>query len=205
MTTPTYWKAACRTLSRDDAVIKRLIATHRHAVFQSRGDPFYTMMRGLVGQQISVKAADTIWGRLETLTKKVTPNNVSKVADQALREIGFSARKVEYARTLQEFFKRRNTMRYWHDKADEVVMAELVALRGVGRWTAEMFLMFCLCRPNIFPVDDLGLLKAIARHYHNGKMPTKAQLAMHQERWQPYCTVATWYLWRSLDPVDVVY
>ena len=205
MTKPDYWQEACDYLARRDKVMKRLIKQFDPLTFHTRGDPFHTMMRGLVGQQISVKAADTIWGRLESLTKKITPNNVSNVTDQALREIGFSARKVEYARTLEDFFKRRNTMRYWQDKDDATVMHELTSLRGVGRWTAEMFLIFCLRRPDIFPIDDIGLLRAIEQAYHLDHRPKGAELAEYHTLWSPYCTVATMYLWRSIDPVEVGY
>lgn len=204
---PDYWTKARRHLAKRDPVLKKLIATYTDATLYSRGMPFHSMMRALVGQQISVKAADSIWARLEALTPRgVTPAAISRLTDEQLRSIGLSARKVEYARTLQQFFMRRNTFAYWSDKEDDHVLEALVALRGVGRWTAEMFLIFCLLRPNVLPVDDLGLLKAIGKHYHDAERhPTKDELLAYRERWHPYNSVATWYLWRSLDPVVVVY
>mgnify|MGYP000986641864 FL=1 len=203
--TPDYWQTACKELARQDAVLKELIKTHRGQSLQSRGDPFYCMMRALVGQQISVKAADTIWKRLEDRVGRVTPSALAKLKDNEIRAFGFSERKVEYARTLQDFFPRRNTLHYWDNKEDEDVIAELVALRGVGRWTAEMFLIFCLLRPNHLPIADIGLLKAIGKHYHRNEHPSTAQLDKHRQRWDPWNSVATWYMWRSLDPVAVEY
>ncbi len=202
---PDYWDKACRALKRRDPVMKQLITDYKDMKLRSRGDPFYSMLRAIVGQQISTKAADTIWGRLEARLKKVTPRNLAKLTDAEIRAFGFSERKVEYARTLQEFFMKRNTHAYWDKIDDEQVLKDLIALRGVGRWTAEMFLMFCLMRPDVLPVDDLGILKAIGRAYHNGKRPTAAQLAKHRERWAPWNTVASWYLWRTLDPVAIIY
>jgi DNA-3-methyladenine glycosylase II len=203
---PDYWHEATLYLSRKDPVLRKLIKLYPDSVLQSYADPFKCMMRALVGQQISVKAADTIWLRFENLIqKKITPTNLQRLSDESLRTIGLSERKVAYAHVLAEFFKGKNTLNYWLNKDDAAVMRELTALHGVGRWTAEMFLFFCLMRPNILPIDDIGLLNAIGKNYYEGQRPTKEQLIAFKDKWSPWNSVATWYLWRSIDPVVVIY
>ena len=208
--TPAYWDEACRHLSRRDRVMKRLIPQFGQARLQSRGDAFTTLARSIVGQQISVKAAQAVWDRLCSpwggAQAVVKPAQVLKAASTDLRAAGLSVRKVEYLQDLARHFKERGSRApQWTDMEDEAVIAELVSVRGIGRWTAEMFLMFGLMRPDVLPLDDLGLLRGISLNYFSGEPVTRSEAREVGEAWAPYRSVATWYLWRSLDPVPVEY
>lgn len=203
---PDYWPGACQALAASDAVMGRLIERYGRSALRSRGDPFGTLARSVVGQQISVKAADAVWGRLATFLGDVTPERVLAVDGEALRGCGLSVRKVEYLADLSaRFLDGRIRPERWHGMDDKALVAELSATRGIGVWTAEMLMIFNLLRPDVFPVDDKGLQKAVAIHYRDGAMPTRSELANFGERWRPWRSVATWYLWRSLDPVPVEY
>jgi DNA-3-methyladenine glycosylase II len=203
---PAYWKTACAELAADDPVMAALIARYPNCVLGSRGDPFQTLARAIVGQQISVKAADSIWARFEALAETVAPERIAVIDPDSLAACGLSRRKVEYLVDLAgHFIDERIQPARWKKRDDETVIAELVDVRGIGRWTAEMFLIFNLRRPDVWPVDDIGLQKAVALHYLDGERPTPAILRQHGERHAPWRTVATWYLWRSLDPAVVQY
>lgn len=203
---PDYWQRATRALSRKDPVMAALIRAHPQASLFSRGDPFQTLFRSIVGQQISVKAADSIWARICAGVAAMTPEAVYTQEIDDLRSYGLSQRKAEYARDLAAHFVHgRIHARDWPDMPDEAVIAELTAVRGIGRWTAEMFLIFNLMRPDVFPVDDIGLQKAVWQHYFLGEKQPLGALREQGEQWAPWRTVATWYLWRSLDPVIVSY
>lgn len=203
---PTYWQQACDELSANDAVMAQLIQMYPTVSLVGRGDVFHTLARSIVGQQISVKAADSVWGRLNTALLDVNSEQVLASTVDILRSCGLSARKVEYLRDLALHHQAgRLDPTRWQDWDDETIIRELVTIRGIGRWTAEMFLMFYLLRPNILPLDDIGLIKGIALHYHAGERLARADLLLLAQKWQPWCTVATWYLWRSLDPVVVEY
>ena len=209
---PDYWNAAKKHLSRECPVMKQLIAQYKGEGLRARGNGFYTLVRSVVGQQISVKAADAVWGRVEKAVKPLTPQKLLSVSDEKLRACGLSASKVAYARNVAEFYLARGVEAYyWDEHDDEAVIAELVAIKGIGTWTAEMFLIFHLLRPDVFPVKDLGVLKAINLHLVDDKRLKKQAWLKPKEyekiaaRWAPYRTVATWYLWRSLDPVAVAY
>ena len=205
-TVPEYWSKACRVLSRNDPVMRRLIKSFPGSTLTSRGQPFVTLVRSIVGQQISVKAADAVWGRLVAAVPNLTPDGVLAAEETALRAAGLSLRKVEYVRHLAERFGQGHIRpERWHQMNDAVVIQELVLTRGIGVWTAEMLLIFNLQRPDVFPLDDIGLQKAVALHYCEGVRPGKAALRALGERWAPWRSVATWYLWRSLDPVPVEY
>lgn len=183
-----------------------LIARYPDSVLGNRGDPFQTLARAIVGQQISVKAADSIWERFETLAGSVSPAHVAILESDALAACGLSRRKTEYLVDLaRHFADGRIDPARWTKLDDEAMIRELIDVRGIGRWTAEMFLIFNLRRPDVWPVDDLGLQKAVALHYLDGVRPTPAALREQGERFRPWRTVATWYLWRSLDPTVVQY
>ncbi len=208
--TPDYWDEACRHLSRRDRVMKRLIPQFGQARLQCRGDAFTTLARSIVGQQISVKAAQAVWERLSGpwggAQAVLKPSQVLKAEALSLRAAGLSVRKVEYLQDLARHFKARGSAApAWDDMDDEAVIAELVSVRGIGRWTAEMFLMFGLMRPDVLPIDDLGLLRGISLNYFSGEPVTRSEAREVGEAWAPYRSVATWYLWRSLDPVPVEY
>lgn len=203
---PTYWKQACVELSAADPVMAALIERYPDAILADRGDAFQTLARAIVGQQISVKAADSIWTRFAGFAGDVTPGHVATLELDGLAACGLSRRKAEYLRDLAgHFVDGRVKPARWKKMDDEAVIAELVDVRGIGRWTAEMFLIFSLRRPDIWPVDDIGLQKAVALHYLGNERPTPKALRQHGERHAPWRTVATWYLWRSLDPVVVQY
>jgi DNA-3-methyladenine glycosylase II len=203
---PRYWQQASRELARIDPVMNRLVETYAGVSIVSRGDPFTTLVRSIVGQQISVKAAESVWARLTEAVPAPTPQAILACTAERLRGCGLSARKVEYITDLAGHFAGgRIHVRRWSRMSDAEIVAELTAVRGIGVWTAEMFLIFNLLRPDVFPIDDIGLQKAIARHYSEGRRQERSELALIGERWRPWRTVATWYLWRSLDPVPVEY
>ena len=204
--TPDYWDEACKHLVKKDRVMKRLIPQFGDACLQSRGDPFITLARSIVGQQISVKAAQSVWDRFAVLPRKLTPANVLKLKVDNMRAAGLSARKVEYLVDLSLNFDSGNLqIKKWSEMDDETIIAELVAIRGIGRWTAEMFLIFHLLRPNVLPLDDVGLINGISKNYFSGEAVSRSEAREVSAPWAPYRSVATWYIWRSLDPLPVDY
>jgi DNA-3-methyladenine glycosylase II len=206
LATPGYWAEACKYLARRDRVMKRLIPQFGDACLQSRGDAFTTLARSIVGQQISVKAAQSVWDRFAKLPRRMTPANVLKLKVDDMREAGLSARKIEYLVDLALHFDSGAIhVDAWHDMQDEDIIAELVGIRGIGRWTAEMFLIFHLMRPNVLPLDDVGLLTGISKNYFSGDPVSRSDAREVAAAWNPYCSVATWYIWRSLDPLPVAY
>ncbi len=209
-TTPDYWDDACRHLARRDRVMRKLIPQFGEGRLQSRGDAFTTLARSIVGQQISVKAAQSVWERFAALMPesplRLKPASLLALSTEAARSAGLSARKVEYLFDLAQHFESGAVhVRQWQQMDDEAIIEELVAIRGIGRWTAEMFLIFHLMRPNVLPLDDLGLLKGISVNYFSGEPVSRAEAREVGEAWAPYRSVATWYLWRSLDPLPVDY
>jgi DNA-3-methyladenine glycosylase II len=208
--TPGYWDDACRHLARRDRVMKKLIPRFGSARLSTRGDAFTTLARSIVGQQISVKAAQSVWERFSALAdgagSRLTPVAVQALTLPRLREAGLSARKAEYLRDLARHFGNGSVHEdAWQGMDDEPIIDELVAIRGIGRWTAEMFLIFHLLRPNVLPLDDLGLLKGISLNYFSGEPVSRAEAREVGEAWAPFRSVATWYIWRSLDPLPVEY
>lgn len=204
---PEFWDSALTHLMKRDRIMKKLIPKHPDIWLTSRGNPFVTLARSIVGQQISVKAAESVWQRfLLECGKRPTPASVQKAGLEQLRSAGLSARKAEYILDLSTHFsEKRVHPQKWANMEDEDVIAELTAIRGIGRWTAEMFLIFNLQRPDILPLDDVGLLNAISLHYFSGEPVSRFEAREVSAAWQPWRTVATWYLWRSLDPVPVEY
>lgn len=200
---PGYWDEATAYLGKRDRTLAKLIRKFPDANIVSRGDAFQTLARAIVGQQISVKAAQSIWGRFADCVGKVTPKNVVAKEATALRACGFSNSKVSYVKDLaQRFAAGEVKPRRWPRMDDEAIIEELVAVKGIGRWTAEMFLMFSLMRPDVLPVDDLGLRRAMERAYNLGKPLAKDEMRAIGAAWAPYRSCATWYLWRSLDEVE---
>ncbi len=209
-TTPDYWDDACRHLAKRDRVMRKLIPQFGEGRLQSRGDAFTTLARSIVGQQISVKAAQSVWERFSALlpdpSHRLKPASVLALSTEDARGAGLSARKVEYLFDLAQHFELGSVhVRQWQQMDDESIIEELVAIRGIGRWTAEMFLIFHLMRPNVLPLDDLGLLKGISVNYFSGEPVSRAEAREVGEAWAPFRSVATWYLWRSLDPLPVDY
>ena len=206
LASPGYWVDARKHLMKKDRVMKRLIPQLGDGTLQSRGDAFSTLARSIVGQQISVKAAQTVWDRFAALPQAITPGDVLKLKIDDMRAAGLSARKVEYLVDLALHFDAGKLhVDGWHGMDDEEIIAELVAIRGVGRWTAEMFLIFHLMRPNVLPLDDVGLINGISKNYFSGDPVSRSDAREVAEAWKPWCSVATWYIWRSLDPLPVTY
>jgi DNA-3-methyladenine glycosylase II len=208
--TPAFWDEACRHLAKRDRVLKKLIPKFGEARLTSRGNAFTTLARSIVGQQISVKAAQSVWDRFITIcgctSLHLLPPQVLVLELPRMREAGLSARKCEYLLDLaRHFADERVHEADWQLMDDEAIIAELVAIRGIGRWTAEMFLIFHLMRPNVMPLDDLGLIKGISLNYFSGEPVSRAEAREVGEAWAPFRSVATWYIWRSLDPVPVSY
>ena len=167
-------------------------------------DPFTTLARSIVGQQVTVKAAESAWAKLRDLCPKMLPSHVIKAGAEELAACGLSKRKTEYILDLADHFKaKRVHANQWAEMDDEAVIAELVQIRGIGRWTAEMFLIFNLLRPNVLPLDDPGLIQGISQNYFSGEPVSRSDAREVSANWEPYRTVATWYLWRSLDPATV--
>lgn len=208
--TPSYWDDACRHLSKRDRMMRKLIPRYGEGRLQCRGDAFTTLARSIVGQQISVKAAQAVWDRFAALMVRpaahLTPAGVLGLEPGAARAAGLSVRKVEYLLDLAAHFQSSAVhVGQWQEMDDEAIIDELVAIRGIGRWTAEMFLIFHLMRPDVLPLDDVGLLKGIGLNYFSGESVSRAEARDVAEAWVPFRSVATWYIWRSLDPLPVDY
>jgi len=200
---PEYWDRAKRALARRDPVMGAIMRAHPKVFLARRGEPFMTLARAICGQQISVKAAQAVWSRVVICCSEITPEKVLSKKRKELRACGLSDRKTEYIADLAQHFADGKIHQHrWPGMPDEEIIAELTDVRGIGRWTAEMFLMFNLLRPDVFPLDDLGLQKAIRLSY---KKTTLKKMKALGETWRPWRSVATWYLWRSLDPIPVEY
>jgi DNA-3-methyladenine glycosylase II len=209
---PPYWDAATQHLASVDPVMQGLVAAYPDIHLTRRSDPFTTLARAIVGQQISVKAAQAIWDRLVAASEgagvpvRLDPARVARLRLPVLAKVGLSGRKAEYVRDLaRHFVTGQLDPAGWPGLADEALIEALVDVKGIGRWTAEMFLIFHELRPDVFPLDDIGLQKGIALHYFAGRRRARRTLERLGRRWQPYRSVATWYLWRSLDPIPVEY
>jgi len=208
--TPQYWDEACKHLSKRDRVMRKLIPQFGEGRLQSRGDAFTTLARSIVGQQISVKAAQSVWIRFAGLmgepSTHLAPTSLLSLDNVAMRSAGLSARKCEYLCDLAAHFDSGAVhVDQWQQMDDEAIIDELVAIRGIGRWTAEMFLIFHLMRPNVLPLDDVGLINGISINYFSGEPVSRAEAREVGDAWAPYRSVATWYIWRSLDPLPVDY
>ena len=209
-TSADFWDDACRHLSRRDRVMKKLIARFADGRLESRGDAFTTLARAIVGHQISTRAAQTIWDRFVALTESsshsLKPAAVLALDAPQIRAAGLSARKVEYLCDLAQHFESGKVhVAEWRQMDDEAIIEELVAIRGIGRWTAEMFLIFHLLRPNVLPLDDAGLITGISVNSFSGEPVSRAEAREVGDAWAPFRSVATWYIWRSLDPLSVSY
>ncbi len=207
---PAYWDEACKHLAKRDRVMRKLIPRFSEARLQSRGDAFTTLARSIVGQQISVKAAQSVWNKFVALvpdkSMRIDPAHVVTLDPLAMRGAGLSMRKVEYLTDLARHFHGGAVhVDQWTSMDDDAIIDELVAIRGIGRWTAEMFLIFHLMRPNVLPLDDVGLIKGISVSYFSGEPVSRAEAREVGEAWAPFRSVATWYIWRSLDPLPVAY
>lgn len=189
--------------------MRKLIPRFGEAKLESRGDAFTTLARSIVGQQARPNAAQIVWKKFIALdvgpSTRLQPGGILALDALQLREVGLSARKVEYLRDLAHHFDAGQVhVRQWQQMEDEAIIEELVAIRGIGRWTAEMFLIFHLMRPNVMPLDDVGLMQGISLSYFSGEPVSRAEAREVGDAWAPFRSVATWYIWRSLDPLPAV-
>ncbi len=201
-----WWEQAVFYLSDNDPIMKNIINNHNEDYLQSRDDPFNALCRTIIGQQISVKAAASIWNKFATGTKNINPKNVIKYGNNNIRKCGISNKKVEYIIGLSNFFiENPDSVNLWKKMDDKSIIKELCQLKGIGPWSAEMFLMFCLLRPDVLPLGDLGLRRAVGKNYLNTFDPTYEEVEKVAKKWIPYRSAATWFLWKSIDPIPVAY
>tara|TARA_A100001015_G_scaffold209909_1_gene235135 strand:+ start:1962 stop:2588 length:627 start_codon:yes stop_codon:yes gene_type:complete len=203
---PSFWSLAKKELKKNDKKLGKIIDSYSEDFLFSKSDPFLTLARSIVGQQISVKAAQSIWDKLVIKVEKINPIRIRGTHSNTLKSVGLSRQKVLYLKNLSEaFINNQLKISSWNKMNDEEIIIELVKIKGIGRWTAEMFLIFNMCRADIFPLDDIGMIKAICKIYNLNYPISKKILIKIGDKWRPYRTVATWYLWRSLDPIPVEY
>jgi DNA-3-methyladenine glycosylase II len=204
--TPSYWQQATQELAACDKIMRHLIQSFEGAVLTSRSCAFTTLARSIVGQQISVKAAESIWQKIINAASDITPHAIASVEQDLLRVCGLSARKINYLQDLSRHFTHGMLSETtWATMDDEALIAHLTRIKGIGRWTAEMFLIFHLQRPDVLPLNDVGLQRAISQHYYSNQPVTRKMMLDLANPWQPWRSVATWYLWRSLDSLPVEY
>ncbi|MFM7458669.1 MAG: DNA-3-methyladenine glycosylase family protein [bacterium] len=201
---PDYWSEACAQLSKNDPLIANLIKEYPETILSSRRDPFHTLLRAVVGQQISVKAADSVWSRLEDFNNlNFSPEFFLKADSEELRSLGLSRQKIEYIKNISNYFHEKQiTDNYFKDKPSSEISAELIKIKGIGTWTIEMFLIFYALEPDIFPVKDIGIINTMKKLYGFSSLD---EILKHGEKWRPWSTVAVWYIWRSLDAEPVLY
>ena len=206
MEKPDFWEKAKKDLIKKDNKLGLIIKNYPGDFLFTKSDPFYTLARSIVGQQISVKAAQAVWDKLENKLKKISPSLIINTHFMTLKSCGLSRQKISYLKALSIAFCEKNiNPDKWHQFKDEEIIDELVKIKGIGIWTAQMYLIFNLCRPDVFPVDDLGLLKGICNCYKLEYPINKDHAITLSKRWKPWRSVATWYFWRSLDPIPVQY
>ena len=203
--TPNWWEKGCEEISSSDATMKGLIKNFSDSKLSSIRNPFYSLCKSIVGQQISVAAASAIWLRLEN-KYNIFDKYFFKPTDlKELKKIGLSERKAAYLINLSQVFKNANTYNHWSKLNDQEIYSTLIKIKGIGPWSIKMFMIFCLNRPDIFSADDIGLLKAIGKNYFKNIRPTKDEAENFSLKWKPWRTIASWYLWRSIDPEVVLY
>ena len=206
MTTPPYWQSAINYLTSKDRVIASLIATYPNEVMQGHQNPFSTLVKAIVGQQISIKAAAAIGQRLESLIGDFSTERYLAAKEDELRQCGLSRPKIRYITNVANALESGQlTPSTWSTMSDDEIALQLISISGIGRWTSQMFLIFHLHRADILPLSDVGLLKAINLNYGSVKPLSEEEIEKITQVWQPYRTVATWYMWRSLDPIPVQY
>lgn len=205
MPEPIYWKKAQKYLSIKDKKLSKIISQYKGHL-KTRNNPFYSLCKAIVGQQISVQSANSVWKRFNNRCRRVSPKNVESLTVQEIRDCGITRQKTEYIKLLSANFINKNfKASELKNLNDEEAISYLCKNKGIGKWTAEMFLIFNQNRQNLFPIQDIGLLKGISRTYGTPYPPSQKDLDKFRKKWSPFCTVATWYMWRSVDPVVVEY
>ena len=204
---PKYWHKAKKILSKKDPVLKKIIKKFNKEFLKTRNNPFFSICRTIVGQQISTKAADSIWVKFEKKCKrKIVPNIVLKLPRSSLRSVGLSKQKIGYLKNVALSFKNKSfNVKELRKMDDDLAIEYITQLKGLGVWSAQMFLMFNLNRPDIFPIKDIGLIRAISKNYNISYPPSQRFLNKISKLHLGYRSVFTWYMWRSIDPVDVEY
>ena len=204
---PTYWQKAKKILSKRDPILRKIIKKYKKGFLSTRNKPFFSLCRTIVGQQISTKAADSIWFKFEKKCKNnINPKTVLKISSSNLKNAGLSRQKVSYLKNIAKAFKDRSfNIKELNKMDDNDAIDYITQLKGLGVWSAEMFLMFNLNRPDIFPTKDIGLLRAISKNYKTSYPPSTRFLNKISKLHVGYRTVFTWYMWRSIDPTDVEY
>ena len=208
--TPSYWNKAKKYLSKKDKVMLNLIKKYKspsETVLTSRKDVFFSLCKSIIGQQISVAAANSVFLKFKKKCKnKITAKVVSKLTTTQLKSCGLSRQKVKGIKSLaQQVLKRKFNPKLIPKMSDEEAIIYLSQLRQIGRWSAEMILLFTYNRPNIWPIQDIGLLRAISKNYKKKYLPPESYVNLLKKKFSPYCSVATWYLWRSIDPEPIQY
>ena len=204
---PAYWQKAKRTMSKKDSVLRKIIKKYNKGFLTTKNNPFLSLCRTIVGQQISTKAADSIWAKFEKkCNRRINPKIVLKISSRNLRTAGLSRQKISYLKNIAKAFIRKSfDVAKLKKMNDSDAINYITKLKGLGVWSAEMFLMFNLNRSNIFPIKDIGLLRAISKNYKTSYPPSKKFLEKISKIHYGYRTVFTWYMWRSIDPSDVQY
>ena len=204
---PTYWYKAKKILSKRDPILRKIIEKYNKGFLTTKNKPFFSLCRTIIGQQISTKAADSIWLRFEEkCKKKITPETVLKLSNRTLKSAGLSYQKVSYLKNISKSFKNKSfNVKKLKKMTDEDAINYITKLKGLGVWSAQMFLMFNLNRSDMYPTGDIGLLRALSLNYKTSYPPSKRFLDKISKLHSGYRTVLTWYMWRSIDPVDVEY
>ena len=204
---PTYWYKAKKVLSKKDPILRKIIKKYNKSFLTTRDNPFFSLCRTVVGQQVSTASADSIWSKFEKKCKgSITPKMVLKIPSRSLKSAGLSRQKIGYLKIIAKAFKNKSfDIKKLKRMDDESAINYITKLKGLGVWSAEMFLLFNLNRPNIFPIKDIGLLRAISKNYKTSYPPSKRFLNKISKLHNGYRSVSTFFLWRSIDPVDVAY
>ena len=203
---PKYWNKGKIYLSNKDKVLKKLIQTYRNEYLNLNSNYFHSLINSIIGQQISVSAADSMKTKFFKLKRNITPQTVTKLRTTDLRKCGLSRQKILYIRNISKFFlQNKKFIKNINKTSEEEIYNNLIEIKGVGNWTIHMFLMFSYGSSNIFPTGDLGFLKAISKLYKVQLPISERKLKLLYKKWSPYSSQATWYLWRSLDPIPVNY
>ena len=204
---PKYWNSAVKYLSKKDPVMKKLISQYKDKTLTTRKDIFYSLCKSIIGQQISVQAANSVFKKFEKACNgKINPKKINKLRPAKLKRCGLSRQKVKGIKELAIKFENKSfDPKKIKFMTDEEAIIYLSSLRQIGRWSAEMILLFTLNRPDIWPVQDIGLLRSISNNYKKKYFPPKKFIEVLRKKFTPYCSVATWYLWRSIDDEPIQY
>ena len=205
MSEPAYWAKAVEYLKSTDPILSEIIDENLHPFLSPNRNVGNTLIKSIVGQQISVRAADSVWRKMEDLLGTVIPENIVLYDLQDLRECGLSMRKSEYMLDFSRLWVDSLSDIDWFSMDDESVRSRLLEIRGVGPWTVDMVMIFALGQPDILPLGDIGLIRAIEKTYVSGSNLGVEEILDISTGWSPYRTVATWYLWRVIDPEPVNY